>query len=64
MGSHPRAENKISFQGIALLQSGAFRGDLIIPLKNEKDKENNLEEVIKKRCSRRRMDEEKMWICL
>lgn len=64
MGSHPRAENKISFQGIALLESGAFQGDLIIPLKNEKDKENNLEEVIKKRCNRRRMDEEKMWICL
>lgn len=42
MGSHPGARHEISVQGIALhwtlLDSGAFLGDLIIPLKNEKDK--------------------------
>lgn len=46
MGSHPGAGNKISIQGIALhwtlLESGVFLGDLIIPLKTEKDKENKL----------------------
>lgn len=68
MGSHPGAGDKISLLGIALhwtlLESGVSLGDLIIPVKNEKDKENKLEEVIKKRCNRRRTDEEEMWTCL
>lgn len=42
MASHPRAGNKISVQVPALhwtlLELGLFLGDLIIPLKKEKDK--------------------------
>ena len=63
--SHPRAGNNVSIQGIALhwtlLKAEVFLGNLIIILlKNEEDKENKLEEVIKEGCNRRRKDEEEM----